>query len=256
MARGISTTHPQTAALLRELGFSEDDVTQSHGSAVASAGFHEPESTLPKFSSCFDLRWDAVTKTLRDKLVAASVCVFPRDWPENRHVHCVQVGLANNAGKCTILPGPRTQIRDFFSGRNGLFGHGAWAGKWRPTDSERHAILSAYGAWVPDVATRVYVGEDRVLCYAWLEAKKQVCCEVRALAEGLGARILQASASVVDVRKADGSEAEIGLPGGYIAGEFLRAPVRPIAEALGYEVGFEWATGNASCVVRLTKGGA
>lgn len=262
MARGYAALHENTEALLRELGIPDEAVSQGYGSAKASAGFHEPEGRSPggrRFSSCFDLRWSALTKELRDRLVAAGVCVFPRDWPGNQHHHCVQVGLTDKAGRCTVLPGPRQQIRDFVACRTGLAGHGPWVGKWAPTAQERTALYGAYADWVPDVATTVRTDAVGVPCYAWLEGpktKRVVTCEVRALVEGLGGRVLEAGEWAVTVRTADGSRVEVSggtVRGWYLAGEFLRAPVRPIAEALGYAVGFAWAADKSNCLVKLTE---
>jgi hypothetical protein len=260
MARGYAALHESTEALLAELGIPDEAVSQGWGTAVAaSAGFHNPEGKSPggrRYSSCFDLRWPALTKDLRDKLVAAGVCVFPRDWPGNQHHHCVQVGLRTKGGRCAILPGPRVQIRDFIACRTGLVGHRPWVGRWEPTAHERSAILAAYTDWVPDVATQVRVATHGVPCYAWLEGPKTrrvVTCEVRALVEGLGGRVIAGGLNDVGLRAANGRNVIVTVyPDAYLAGEFLRAPVRPIAEALGYAVGFGWAVDKASCMVRLT----
>jgi hypothetical protein len=261
MASGYKSTHPMTEELLRIIGIPDDAVSQGWGTAKASAGFHAPEGKASgrKFSSCFDLRWGHLDRAKRDKLTAAGVCVFPRDWPGNKHHHCIHVGLVGDNGKCTLLPGPRQQIIDYTVGRSGLAGHGPWQGKWCPKTSERSAIRENYAAWVPDIATRVFLPNGVwITTYAFLEGpktKRTVTCEARALVEALGGRILEGSQGWLKVRLADGRCIDIDggeLRGWYVAGEFLRAPVRPIAEAMGYGVTFGWSDGKASCAVHLT----
>ena len=149
---------------------------------------------------------------------------------------------------------------DFGLQRTGLVGHKAWEGKWRPTAAECLAIRTAYREWVPDYATWVYADGKSLRCYAWLEgpkAHRQVTCEAWALVEGLGGRILEASSKWqwLRVRLPGGEPKEINLGlSAYLSGEFLRAPVRPIAEAMGYSVAFSWAKDRASCRVDLTGG--
>jgi hypothetical protein len=256
------TLHPYTAAILDEIGVAEvmqASVPPGDG-AKASKGFHDycGKFNGTPFGVCFDLHYDSTTKALRDKLVAAGICVFPRyaggGWNGSPHVHAVHVGLPDDSGKVSIGSGPREQINDFAHDRNGLYNHAPWRGKWAPNDREAHDIYSAYKAWVPDVATRVRVFDTSghyvsPTCYAWLEAKQQVFCEVRALVEGLGGTLLAWSPESIIVR----GHAPIALPGGYLAGDFGRGPVRLIAEALGYKVGFEWSADKASCVVTLRK---
>ena len=58
------------------------------------------------------------------------------------------------------------------------------------------------------------------------------------------------------MRRADGSRVQTyggSYYGWYLAGEFMRAPVRPIAEALGYAVSFAWAADKSNCLVKLTE---
>lgn len=262
MASGYKSTHPMTEELLKTLGIPDSAVSQGWGSAKASAGFHQPEGKAGgrKYSSCFDLRWNSLTETTRDRLTVGGVCVFPRDWAGNQHHHCVHVGLRDDKGQCKLLPGPRQQIIDYTIGRSGLAGHGPWQGKWRPDAIERAAIQEAYAAWVPDIVTRVYLPNGKSpTVYAFLEgtgAKRTVTCEARAFVEALGGRILEASQAWLNVRLADGKQIEIDggkLAGWYVAGEFLRAPVRQIAEAMGYGVTFEWAEGKSSVKVLLTQ---
>lgn len=254
MAKGYKSLHPVTEKLFRELGIPDGAITQGWGYAKASAGFHDPVGDFQgrQWSDCVDLAWDAVGKPLRDKLVAAGFAVFPRDWPGNQHVHCVQVGLTNDAGECRILPGPRQQIVDFTRGRSGLAGHGPWEGEWKPTTREQGRILHQYAQWVPDVVTMVLrPGGGKCPCYAWL-AGDTVECEVRPLVEALGWRILDATGDGLLVRSPKGVRKELLLPNRYVAGEFLRAPVREIATGLKLKTAFEWAPEHTSCKVVLS----
>lgn len=268
MASGYKSLHPMTEELLRILGIPSSAVTQGYGSAKASAGFHEPETTPDgkvamfggrRYSSCFDLAFDAVTDDLRDKLVAAAVCVFPRypgsGWSGSEHVHCVQVGLTNDAGKCTIRSGPRQQILDYTRKRNGLANHGPWEGKWGQSGREMGSIAQAYIAWVPDVATQVVFPDGMMYrCSAWIEGSK-VFCEVRRFCDVLRARILDSTGAGLMVRRSDGTVRTMPLAGAYLAGEFLRASVRDLARGFGLKCEFEWAKGKASALVRLTEAG-
>jgi hypothetical protein len=84
------------------------------------------------------------------------------------------------------------------------------------------------------VPTRVLVNEAPITCYAWLEGNS-VWCEARPLCKALDARILEGGTGGLTVRH--GSKVKTLAPSAgrewYIAGEFLRAPVRDIAKGLG-----------------------
>ena len=262
MAHGISTTHPLTAKKLLECGFAEGDVTQSYGSADASAGFHEPSGYVDgePYSDCFDLHFESVTEKRRDRLVAAGVCVFPRYvpwWTKDHHVHCIDVGLTDDGGECCILSGPRQQIVDFCVAappRNGLAGHAQWpaAMEWKPSPVEQHRIAAAYQVWVPDFATKVFGPAGNWLpCYAWFEAALgQVTCEVRALVEGLGWTVGDATeATTTIVAPAETHDPPAIVPS-YRAADFNRAKVRDVATALGLDCDFE--PNDYYAIVRLS----
>ena len=251
------TLHPMTAKLLDEIGVpvvTQGGVPSGEG-AESSRGFHDYCGKWERkpFGVCFDLPFNTTTKALRDKLVAAGICVFPRyaagGWTGSQHVHCTQGGLPDDSGKCAISSGPRQQIVDFTDGRNGLAGHAIWVGKWLPVSTERYAIWKSYADWVPDIVTRVVANDRWLVVYAWLEGKQGVFCEARRLVEGLGERLLDWHGDGLLIS----GHAPITLTNAYISGDFLRVPVRDVAEALGWEVAFRWAPDRASCVVNLTK---
>lgn len=243
MASGYKSLHPLTCEVLQELGVPDGHVTQGWGSAPASAGYHAVEGYYKgkRFSSCVDIAWEAEYRTTawKSRAVAAGLCVFYRDWPGNRHIHCVHVGLKDTKGSVTILNGPRTQIVDYTRGLNGLVGHAKLTGKLAPTAAERKDILERYSAWATSYATKVYLNGKRVPCYAWLDGTVgAVTVEVRPLLEAMGFRILDWAGSHLLVRSpmADTLELNNVVMGAELHGEFLRAPVRSVVKAIEGEV--------------------
>ncbi|MEN6545363.1 MAG: hypothetical protein ABFE07_04910 [Armatimonadia bacterium] len=239
MANGYKSLHPLTQEVLQQLGVPDGDVTQAWGSAPASAGYHAAEGYYKgrKFSSCVDLEWEAEYRTTawKSRAVAAGLLPFYRDWLNNRHIHCVHVGLKDTKGRVTILSGPRTQIVDYTRGLNGLVGHAKLTGKLAPTAAERKDILERYAAWAPSYATKVYLNGKRIPCYAWLDGTVgAVTVEVRPLLEAMGFRILDWAGSRLLVRSpmADTLELSNVTLGADLHGEFLRAPVRSIVKAI------------------------
>jgi len=241
MASGYKSLHPLTCEVLQELGVPDGHVTQGWGSAPASAGYHAVEGYYKgkRFSSCVDLRWsdDYVNPAWKSRAVAAGIIPFFRDWPGNRHIHCVHVGLRDTAGKVTILDGPRMQIVDYTRGLNGLVGHAKLTGELSPTQQERKAIRARYAAWAPSYATTVYLDGNVLRCYAWLDSTiGRVTAEVRPVVEALGFRILDTTEAGIAVRGPSGLHSTLRWEASdaVLSGEFLRAPVRSLVEALAY----------------------
>ena len=264
MARGYESLHPQQRRVLDQIGIPSSQVTQGWGYARASAGYHEPEGSFggKPFSSCFDLSIAAAQRETLNRLVQAAVCPFVRTeasgWRGSEHVHCVTVGLRDGRGKVTILPGPRSQVKDFIAGRNGLVGHAPLRGPWVPSLEQRQKIRQHYEAWAPDLATGVWRGEERIPCYAWYEFGK-VRCDVRRLCEALGGYctwdppspgLLRASGVA---RAFDEYGSELHLASGRLEGDYYRAEVREIGEKFGYEVSFTALDHGTACRVDLRK---
>lgn len=238
MAKGYKSLHPLTAEVLQELGVPDKHVTQGYGNASASAGYHKAEGYYKgrQFSSCVDLAWrdDYVNPRWKSRAVAAGLVPFFRDWPGNRHVHCVHVGLRTTNGSVAILDGPRMQIVDYTRGLNGLVGHAKLRGELAPTAQERKAVLDVYKAWAPNYATTVYLNGKRLPCYAWLHGLTgRVMAEVRPLIEGLGGRILDTTSQGLLVRTPCGDL--LNILGCQMCGDFLRGFVRDIVMGMSRE---------------------
>ena len=248
MARGYDTLHPIHAAALKQCGVPDWAITQTYGYATASAGYHSPEGKyngLP-FSSCVDLSMKAVTPDLLNRLVQAAIAPFVRTaetgWRGSAHCHCVGIGLKSDGGKVAILPGPRSQLKDWFVGYNGLANRKpqpAW-NTWLPSLEQRRDLADHYAKWVPDYATGVYRGGDRLPCYAWFESTQNtVRCDVRMLVEALGGRVTW-SAAASKAQAYDDHGNTLKLPSGKVEVDYYRANVREIAEGFGYTVKFKW----------------
>jgi hypothetical protein len=259
MAHGYSSVHPRTAALLKELGVTDGQITQGYGNASASAGYHLAEGrTAPApaghpYSSCVDLDYDLAWQPgFLGRLSMAGIAGFVRDtgsFTDNHHIHAVHPGLLDEDGEVAILSGPRTQLIDYIHGRDGLKGHQALQGRWKPVQAQKDAIAAVYNAWAPHVATRVYNAHgDWIPCYAFFELGT-VRCEARPLLEALGATVGWDGQMIAthDGKPLDLSNARLRL-----AVDFTRGDVRGLAEALGYKVKFNWAADKNSAEVRLS----
>jgi hypothetical protein len=245
MASGFKSVHPLTEQVLRDLGVQDEQVTQGWGYAAASAGFHAPEGTYAgrRYSSCVDIAWtdEFCNAQWRSRATAAGLCPFFRDWAGNQHIHIVHVGLRDDGGKVRILDGPRMQIVDYIHGLNGLVGHAPLEGWQCPSAAERELIRQAYAAWAPYYQTAVYDPDGLpVRCYAW-EGKVNVTVEVRPVLERLGCRIIDSTSAGLIIRTDDGKLLAPPCDGFYVAGEFLRGPIRKVVEPLGkYIVDAQW----------------
>ncbi len=155
-------------------------------------------------------------------------------WAKSAHIHCVTIGLRDDQGRVTILSGPRSQIKDFIAGRNGLVGHAKLKGPWVPTAAQRAELEGNYEAWAPDLATGVWLGADRIPCYAWLE-RGAVRCDVRMLVTGLGGKV-KWNDNTKTPHAFDRQGQEFPLLTGAIEVGYWRANVREVAEAMGYPV--------------------
>ena len=211
MASGLSTCHPKTAADLRALGITEDQVIQTWGYADASAGYHAPEGYYAlangaghrPFSSCVDLTYALASRgqELVDRLLDASICPFVRQqgngWSGSSHIHCVQVGLTDWQGHTTILAGPRMQIMDYVRGLSGLVGHAPIPENcFPPSAVQRAHIQSQYQSWAVGLEVDVYSPENaRIPCYCFLERfpgedQDHARCEVRPFVEFWGGHVV------------------------------------------------------------------
>lgn len=125
--------HPTASDLLRCAGISSARITQTIGSAAASAGTHAQDGTVAgaPYSAATDLSVSGLTdtqvKTLIARLDALGFAAFFRKpgydgWPssEARHVHVVFAGAKMKSSL-------RAQITDFLAGKNGLASHSTYS---------------------------------------------------------------------------------------------------------------------------------
>lgn len=250
MASGYSSIHPIMAKNLSNIGIKSEKVTQGYGYATASAGFHSPEGWIVdnygrhRYSSCVDLSASlGFTASLKSRLVAAGFCPFFRDWPGNKHIHCVYVGLS------TILDGPKSQIIDYINGKNGLVGHDKLTGELSPTDIEKKNIKAAFDASDGHNTVKVYYKDSEIKCYAFLgkilgEPEEITRCELRPFVEFFGAKILDGQYLLYNGKTFDFSKCNSKLEG-----QFTRVNIRPITELLGYNIKSFSNEGNYSKIV-------
>jgi hypothetical protein len=132
--------HPIASDRLRCLGISASRITQTIGSAAASAGTHAQDGTYAghAYSAATDLSVSGLTdsqvKTLVARLDAMGFAAFYRNpghdgWPstEVRHIHAVFAGAFMKSSL-------RAQIADFLVGKNGLASHTAYTFYTPPAD--------------------------------------------------------------------------------------------------------------------------
>ncbi len=261
MASGFASIHPRMTAALQSLGVKDWQVTQGWGYAKASANYHAPEGRTAAgadghpFSSCVDLPFKLASASFLSRMRAAGFAAFAREsgngWNGDDHIHAVFVGAQDWRGRVTILPGPRMQIIDFCRGRNGLVGHGEIR-PYPPSLEERETIRRLYEAWAPSVPTRVLAPEGgAILCYAFLE-RDAVRCEARPFLEFFGATVGWDDHACRPTALYKGAPLDLSKARPKLAGEFLRADVRGLAEALGLEVSFRWLDAT-SAEVRLSR---
>lgn len=132
--------HPVASDRLRCAGITSSRITQTIGSAAASAGTHAQDGTASgqPYSAATDLSVSGLTdsqvKTLIAKLDTLGFAAFFRKpcydgWPcsEARHVHVVFAGAAMKSSL-------RSQISDFLAGKNGLASHTTYSFYQPPPD--------------------------------------------------------------------------------------------------------------------------
>jgi hypothetical protein len=121
--------HPDASDALRAIGVTAAGISQTIGSAAASAGTHAQDGTSGgyEYSAATDLRITGMSSTeigaFLDDLAKAGFVAWYRHpgydgWPasEAPHVHAIWVGAKM---KLSL----RNQVRDFMAGKNGLASH-------------------------------------------------------------------------------------------------------------------------------------
>lgn len=118
--------HPRASAAMLSIGLSASRITQTIGSASASAGTHKQDGTVSghPYSAATDISVRGLSTTqihnLLEKLGKVGFAVWYRQpghdgWPSNQvaHIHAV---YAN----CKMKESLRSQVRSWLDGRNGL----------------------------------------------------------------------------------------------------------------------------------------
>ena len=139
-----SGLHPRASDALAAIGFPASRITQTIGSAAASAGTHARDGSaeVRDYTAAVDLSVrdmsDAEASKLLDQLTEVGFVAWLRQpgadgWPssEVRHVHAIWVAAPMKASL-------QAQIRDFRVGKNGLASHTTykfktWSTCWRET---------------------------------------------------------------------------------------------------------------------------
>jgi hypothetical protein len=132
--------HPEASDRLRCAGVSSSEISQTIGSAPASAGYHALDGRVAgvPYTAAVDLRTRGMTDAqIRTRLARLGENGFAawyrqpgRDgWPSSEapHIHAVFAGVIMKAEL-------RAQVRDYLSGRNGLASHTRY-GFWSPPAS-------------------------------------------------------------------------------------------------------------------------
>ena len=258
-ATGWKSIHPLMQAALSNIGVKGTSITQGWGTNVAaSAGFHDPEGEIDghPYSSCVDLSWSIASVELKSLLVEAGFAPFFRypasGWTGSKHIHSVFIGITDASGSPTILAGPRQQINDAYRGLNGLAGHSTYRGNYTFTDDERTRIRSLYSDWVVDEATRIISPEgNEILSYAFFEGDA-VRCEVRPFYTYWGVHIVGWQDGNL-ICEHDGKTLDLtAAKPAIVGGQFTRANVRQLAEAIGLKVKFAWAADKRTAAVNLS----
>lgn len=128
--------HPEASDRLRCAGVSAERISQTIGTAAASAGYHAADGTADgrSYTAAVDLRTrdlsHAEIRALLERLGTHGFAAWYRQpgadgWPasEAPHIHAVFAGVVMKSQL-------REQVRDYLVGRNGLSSHGRY-GFWR-----------------------------------------------------------------------------------------------------------------------------
>ena len=142
-----SGLHPEASDRLRCAGVAASRITQTIGTAPASAGYHLADGTASGRAYCaaVDLRSrDLSTAQLRallDRLWSNGFVAWYRQpgsdgWPASGapHIHAVFAGVVMKSQL-------RAQVRDFLIGRNGLTSHTRYTFRVAPTPVKRLLAL-------------------------------------------------------------------------------------------------------------------
>jgi len=144
-----SGLHPRASDALRAAGVSASRITQTIGSAAASAGTHASDGTVNgrAYSAATDISVsglsDAQIRNLLSRLAKVGFAAWFRQpghdgWPssEARHIHAV---YANAKMKASL----RSQMRSWLVGRNGLVSNTLY-GFYHWTSSEKSIVRNKY----------------------------------------------------------------------------------------------------------------
>ncbi len=142
---------PRASDHLRCASVSATRITQTIGSAPASAGYHAQDGTISGAPYCAatDLSVSGMTQTqiraLLGRLADGGFAAFYRwpghdGWPssEAAHIHAVYAGVSMK----WQLDG---QVEDWLAGRNGLASHGSYT-FWQPSGAQKDLVRALFNA--------------------------------------------------------------------------------------------------------------
>lgn len=146
MARLKAGLSDAASDALRAAGVTVDKISQTMGSATASAGTHEKDGVNADgtpYSAAVDLRSKSMSepeiKSLLGKLADVGFVSWYRKpgadgWPSTEvpHIHAVYCGVA-------MKPALQNQVHDWLDGKNGLASHANYK-FWKPTELREQQI--------------------------------------------------------------------------------------------------------------------
>lgn len=137
--------HPEASDRLRCAGVEASRISQTVGSAAASAGYHAADGTVggASYTAAVDLRTRDLTtaqiRSLLGRLATHGFAAWYRQpgsdgWPagEAPHIHAVFAGVVMKSQL-------RSQVRDYVIGRNGLASHSLYR-FYTPTAMELETV--------------------------------------------------------------------------------------------------------------------
>ena len=142
---------PDASDELRCAGVAASRISQTIGTAAASAGYHAQDGTIDGHAYCAatDLSTSGLSHTeiraLLGRLADGGFAAFYRrpgydGWPSDEapHIHAIYAGVPMK----WQLDG---QVTDWLNGRNGLTSHTAYT-FWQPSDAQRAHVRALFNA--------------------------------------------------------------------------------------------------------------
>lgn len=143
--------HPDASDRLRCIGIDAGDISQTIGSAPASAGYHAKDGTVggQPYTAAVDIRTvgrsESQIRSLLSDLGERGFAAWYRKpgsdgWPSSEapHIHAVYAG-------CAMKPELDGQVKDYKAGLNGLASHTRYT-FWVAPQAARDAVYKLWNA--------------------------------------------------------------------------------------------------------------